>query len=394
MSESTVEDGKHGFWEFKKYKEDEWFRFLIIVLLALGGIYLLSHRLADKEAAYEYARLDIKQLQQINRIYFDTSAATQGTVAVADTPGNGVTTAQPVPADTNRCHRAVAYIQNEFNDKVDSEQMAHVRDYLCSAKPLEAIDFLGGLRFRVESYFWLVGPEVYFEIVLWSWFGVLSSLLFNLGMIGRNSTTVAGNPQTQFDSSEVPYQFAKLFYAPLCTLAIVLGYNYFSKENIVDISSSKGVIVFSFIGGFYSARLIAFLDRLKEVLLPNSGTTDVAVQSAPVATDATGTVIDLQLDETIPADLRNEITEMGVGDAVVTLENQVNGTVISATRKSEDQTSVFVVDKLPMGKYTLKANWSKPINEEPVNLAGEQEVDINTSEKTITLTLKKSETEG
>ncbi|UOE50859.1 hypothetical protein MTO98_07185 [Mucilaginibacter sp. SMC90] len=56
---------------------------------------------------------------------------------------------------------------------------------------------------------------------------------------------------------------------------MILDYNYFCNQNIVDISYSKGVIVFAFVCGFYGSRVIALMDRLKEVLLPNCGTSSL-----------------------------------------------------------------------------------------------------------------------
>lgn len=417
MAAISTENTKHGFFEFKKYSEYQWFRFLIYLLISISLIYLISHyrkfKVVDESAAYEYEKLGKEQLLQINRIYFDTLVISAQNIDNpsddADTNANEnievnqkpfkpvriIKNTKNVLFDTSECARAIAYLQNEFSNKVDSFQIEQIRPYLCSSTRMEAIGFLSNIRLRVRSYFWLVGPEVYFEIIFWAWFGVIASLVFNLGVVGRNITTNPENPQSVFDSSEIPYQFAKLLYAPLCTLVIVLGYNFFTDQNIVDIGSSKGVIVFAFIGGFYSARLISFLDRLKDLLLPHSGTADHPVQTPTATVLLSNIIIDLQLDDaTIFPELRNDIAELGLAEAVVNLENSENGEIIKAVKSGEDQSSVFNVSSIKPGTYAIKVTWSKEINLQPVNLIAEQKEVIRLSDTTINVILKKDNSEG
>jgi hypothetical protein len=103
---------------------------------------------------------------------------------------------RPVPGSQySKCERVLYYIRNEFNDKVDKTQIDTIQPYLCSAPVLEAISFLSNVRLRVQSYFWLIGPTIYFEIIFWALFGVLGSLLFNLGLVYAARTTVSGNPR-------------------------------------------------------------------------------------------------------------------------------------------------------------------------------------------------------
>ncbi|MEI6947404.1 hypothetical protein V9K67_09450 [Paraflavisolibacter sp. H34] len=380
MNHETKPVAPAAFMEFKKYREHEWFRLLFIFLTALGLLYIYSHVVIHKDAGYEYERLDKGQLQHINTIYLDS-------VNQAEEAPDGIL--------RRKSEKVISYIQNQFNNKVDPLQISRIRPDLYAARQLEAISYLGTLRLRVQSYFWLVGPEVYFEIIFWSLFGVLASILFNLGMVGRNSTTEPGNARTIFDSSEIPYQFAKLLYAPLCTLSIVLGYNFFNDQNIVDISSSKGVIVFAFLGGFYSSRLIAFMDRLKEVILPVSGTTDLQVnkQTAPVL--LRNITLDLQPDPaTLPAEQLSSIAEIGLGSATVVLEHEETGEVVPAERAGEDQAAIFSVTSLKPGKYTIKASWSKEVDEEPLTLEAEQREEIKNGDMTLVVLMKRAPGEG
>jgi len=414
MPSQPTASAKESIWNFRLYKEYEWFRFLVILLLSLAGLYLLLHFLLPgalkvSNADYEYQKLDERQQQQINRIYFDSASVKQDTEAVeihatdsveSDTI-DSVVSATGAKKDscyctdkTRRCNRALAYINNEFSGKVDSQQMETIKAYLCFAPPLEAASFLADVRFRVRSYFWLTGPEVYFEIIFWSLFGVIGSILYNLSIVSKDSTTDASNPRSVFDSSEIPSQIAKMLYAPLCTLAIVLGYNFLADENVADIGSSKGVITFSFIGGFFSSRLISFLDRLKEVILPSNQAGFVENKQAKEVL-LKNILIELKLGETtVTEDQKLEINEIGFGTAEVTLQSEEGGDLINAVRTGEDQASTFVVNNIKAGKYIIKAKWSYEQNEELINLEAEKTEDIKMPDVTIEVEMKKAKSEG
>lgn len=293
-----------SFWDFKSYSENRWFKFLISLYLLITITYVFLHITEgrfwakDEKLGYEYAVLSDEQKLLVTQIYIDSVEAVED---VQDTVERDDTTANPTLNKTaatqkisngkklnwssnivgcgsfsSKDDQAIMLINSEFNNKIDATQLDSIRKYLTCASNTQAISFLNSARFQVKSYFWLIGPAVYFEIIFWSWFGVLSSIVFSLGVVGRN------NPSSMlvgFNSSEIPYQIAKLFYAPACTLAIVLGYNYFKDTNLADISSGKGVIVFAFIGGFYSSRVVAFLERLKEVILPHDPNNSVSGNS-------------------------------------------------------------------------------------------------------------------
>ncbi|MGV3641310.1 MAG: hypothetical protein ACO1NZ_12365 [Adhaeribacter sp.] len=401
---------KHGFWEFKRYHEYEWFRFLVYLMTAIGLAYIVSHLLMARfheKAGYEYEKLDARQLQHLNTIYFDSlqadlDALTPGLDRLRLMPDSLRTrenkrllAQQKAISDSIKCARVLMYLQHEFNGKVDQDQLNDMRAYLCTARPLEAISFLSLVRLQVRSYFWLTGPEVYFEVIFWSWFGVICSILYNLGVVAKSITTVPNNPHTVFDSTEIPNQVAKMIYAPLCTMSIVLGYNYFSDRNIVDISSSKGLIVFAFIGGFYSSRLIAFLDRLKEVILPSHNTPELPAQRTSGQILLHDILVELTLQEgVLSAELTTEIAEIGFNDASVELENEETGDLVSAVPAGEDQTALFKVPSLRPGKYLIRASWSKEINGEPVNLEARQIEQVLSSEITIVVNLKKAAGEG
>lgn len=380
----------NGLWDFKSYDEKTWFRSLVWALSILLVLYVLLHVFFyDGRSNYEYTRLSQDQMQLINRIYMDADTtvktptankAINGAIKTGTPPAKTDsskkdTIKKNIPADTSRkpaakttiapqvhpakqaalCQKAMDYLTNTFDNKLDSCQTMQVKGFLCEASSQEATAFLNGTRFRVRSYFWLIGPSVYWEVYFWSIFGVLSSLLFALGAVGSNSTSDLGNPKSQFDSSEIYGQVAKLFYAPLCTLAVVFGYNYFKDANVVDISSSKGIIAFAFIGGFYSSRVVALMDRLKDVLLPNSGAAALPAANAPAAV-ITLVTVKLQPDPALPAATLATITPVILNTATVQMKSTTNNNTLSGSRKDGDPDGTFSFSSVPPDNYIITAD--------------------------------------
>ena len=423
-------------WNYRRYQDYQWFRLLALTLLSVAVLYISSHYLLDhfkkqQSWGYEYSRLDQKQMQQINRIYFDSALPKAKEVSSSNNTSDNKeqqsstitsdknksadsdqTKKQVVPKDgseknkpTTAGHeeidsssllkipasiRVIEYLNNEFNSKIDTSQMQMINHYLSIAKPMEATNFLADVRLRVISYFWLTGPAVYFEIIFWTIFGVLAYLLFNIGIVLQNSTTSPANPRSVFDNSEIPNQVAKILYAPLCTLVIVLGYNFFSNQNIVDISSSKGVIVFAFIGGFYSNRLIAFLDRLKEVLLPISGTSDLPLnKNQPSLVPVKNASINLQVDKSDwPTELTTNFSESELNSAVVILKTQNVGSPIYGTSSGSPLPIKFIFSDIRPGIYNAGATWNKTIGTNTYSLKADNLITISESSFTFSLTLK------
>lgn len=390
----------NGFWDFKTYDEKTWFRFLVWTLSGLLIGYIVLHVAFYKSLSnYEYSRLSQDQMQLINRIYMDADTITSDTAVSRATASR---LGKPhinkcVAADTTKpclclrpglCQKTMDYLSNTFDGKLDKCQVLQIRKFLCEASSQEATAFLNGTRFRVRSYFWLIGPSVYWEVYFWSIFGVLSSLLFILGAVGSNATTDLGNPKSKFDSSEIYGQVAKLFYAPLCTLAVVFGYNYFKDQNVVDISSSKGIIAFAFIGGFYSSRIIALMDRLKDVLLPNSGTSALPTVVTPFAVIAQVTV-KLQPDPTLPPAVLSVLTPAILNSATVQMNATGSTNNLTGSRMGGDPDGTFSFSSVQPGNYTITAALQCSLPDSSVvRLAAQQPGNIMSANAPIILTLQ------
>jgi len=245
------------------YNEKTWFRFLVLSFILCLLIYIVLHVILFKNKnTFELIKLNQSQTEFIARIYTDTIKTAADTSKAA--------TATKATPNCSKSALVMNYLDNVFDKKQDSSQRETIKNFITAAKSQDTRLFLGETRFKVHSYFWLTGPLVYLEVLLFAIFGVLCNLLYNMGVVSSNANIDPDNPKSKFDSSEIPRQIAKILYAPICTLVMVLGYNFFKDQNIVDISSGKGTIVFAFIGGFYSGRVITLMDRLKDVLFPAS----------------------------------------------------------------------------------------------------------------------------
>ncbi len=123
----------------------------------------------------------------------------------------------------------------------------------------------------LRSYFWFGNEFKYFEVIFWSLFGVLCSLLFVCSEGLRNG---------KFNENEEFIYWAKLFYTPAIALIIIWGYKQFvmpqtagSKIEIDE--SSYGLLVASFIIGFFSRRGIDLLTKIKDVIMPSGQDGDI-----------------------------------------------------------------------------------------------------------------------
>lgn len=204
-----------------------------------------------KNSGKEYIQLNKEQMQKLNNLISNYS----------DTPSEHLI----------RDVKIIEYLKNEYNQELDDSQLKHIQSLLGVFKNTEAGNLLKDQRFLSNSFFWLTGNGIYKEAWLWSLIGVLVSLIYYVSIANSKSQETAGDDDAgTFNIKEVPSQVAKMFYAPACTIVLILGYHYLSDKNgnMVDISVNKGLIVFSFICGFFSGRVMKFLDRLKELILP------------------------------------------------------------------------------------------------------------------------------
>jgi hypothetical protein len=148
------------------------------------------------------------------------------------------------------------YLKNTIETPVISNLFEILKPY----SPNEYIIVLTSTKIKLSSFFWLTGKLQAVEIVFWSVFGVLASLLYTGSEAMRHS---------DFNSKEVAVHIAKLFYAPLCTIVIILSINALTSNGDVSIEQFQyWLIVLSFILGFFSGRTIELLNKIKDLILP------------------------------------------------------------------------------------------------------------------------------
>lgn len=414
----------------------KWFTFLIVLLLCWTGIYLLAHSQYGFSGS-EYAKFTPAQVRQINKILNPhVPFASRITVPVRNSAlpdsaaGNETSNSTEVNTDVDnscdincRTDKALLYISKEYDNRVSSGELEEIKKYISTFGPQDVGLFLVDYKIKVGSYFWLTGPLVYLEIVFWVTIGVLCSILFSIGSVLRRP-----GPDS-FHSKEIIYQVAKMFYAPFSAIVIVLAYSYFKDDTTLNIDATEGVIVFAFIVGFYSGRVMNFLDRLKQVLLPsanlrpdafnpyyagqpqaaapqaavvnveNTGAqpspeTVVAVPAKPVDDkDIKEVDIDLKLDLSgMGEDEKDALEKLGFNKAIVTLHN-VNGRDIIPARRADDKSSTtFIATDVKPGIYIARATLSQKLKDDHiVNLFGERTAYVTVDKPGLELYVRKYE---
>lgn len=164
------------------------------------------------------------------------------------------------------CQTDTAKCDSLCNNCVDNKNLAF--DRIVRTMPrADVIESVKLMPVHSKSYFWLNGRLRYWEVILWSIFGVLCSLLYSGTEFMRKD---------QFRFKEIYVQVAKFFYTPLCAFIIVAGYDYFTADGastaVVTVESPMGLVVMSFILGFFSGSTIDLLQRLKYVIFPSTAT--------------------------------------------------------------------------------------------------------------------------
>ncbi len=240
----------------EKLKEGKyWFGFLILLHTIAVVAYVIAHCFLQGS---EMKTLSNSQFQNLTLLVEDF-----------DNPSDSIEL-------LNRPHRdkrVTTYLKTSF-DEDSIVPLNRIFVSLPDVKTKNVMPFLKDQEFKVSSFFWLHGYESFAEVLLWALVGVLLSLIYYVSIANRGkpadgSTTLEVRA---FDYKEIYDHIAKMVYAPICTLVLILSYTYISSDSsVANVSAGKGMLVFSFIAGFYSGRVMKFLDKLKDLLLPSSG---------------------------------------------------------------------------------------------------------------------------
>jgi hypothetical protein len=163
---------------------------------------------------------------------------------------------------------------------------------------------------------------------------------------------------------------------------------------MTDISIGKGLLLFSFICGFFSGRVMKFIDRLKDLVLPVSSTDSTSTAPA-TATNAADIVVSLQITQALSQSPEGAgIIEGGFNTATVTLQPAAGGDAITLQTPAEDQGAGFTTKQVPFGKYTLKAAMAYNNAGTIINLSASQDIEVNVTNKSFDLQLDKTAVNG
>lgn len=249
------------------WKGRNWFGFLCVELLLLAIIYVFAHSCS---CGNEYIQLDKKQTQVVSNLllmYNDNGEPTSLLAGNSTTDSAIAVYKKYAYIREARTNAIMNYLLTEYDGHMDAETHNSMIRNLKEYNSTQAGVYISNLKIKVRSFFWLTGGKAYLEALFWCLAGVLASLIFYVGL---KITPCA--EEEKFDINEISNQVAKMFYAPVVTLVLIIGYHFTggNDTNMIDITVNKGVIIFSFMAGFFSGRLMKFLDRIKELILPIS----------------------------------------------------------------------------------------------------------------------------
>lgn len=370
-------NGINNFLKARTWSGGAWLFTLCLLLGVFAGTYILSHR---NTPGQQYIQLDKRQLLMVKK-------------CLDNSPDS-------VEARKARTGLIMLFLDTEFNNKLIGKQRKEMDSLLNLFNNAQVYDYLTEKKILAESTFWLTGNSVYMEALFWSLLGVLVSLIYYVSLANAQSSNTAGDDDCgSFDPTEISGQVAKMFFAPACTLILILGYHYVLSDgsSMADINIGNGVIVFSFISGFFSGRVMKFLDRMKELLLPVTGTKKTPNDnaggnngnsgSAPLNNVAVQVTLDVPPGSIDTADAAL-VESAGFNAAVVTLTS-VDKQEAFDLIPNEAKTGLFERADLLPGKYTLAANVSyKRQDETMLTLRGSKEVELVPDNTASTLVLE------
>lgn len=368
------------FLQAKTWSGRSWLLMLCFLLSVVIIGYVVSHNIWKGK---QYVQLDKQQILLLNKYLNNDQNKSSNSDSISF-------------YRQQRDTYLIAYLKSEMHQQLDQEEFTRTMDLISEMNHESVIDFLAEKKFLVHSVFWLTGNKAYVEALLWSLMGVLVSLIYYVSIANTKSLHTAGTDDSgSFDPAEISGQVAKMFYAPTCTIVLILGYQYLIDTNnsMIDISVNNGLIVFSFISGFFSGRVMRFLDRLKELVLPfgtsSQPTTTQSVQSGDIEV-----TLDLS-DSVSKSEYGPSLAEAGFNASIVSLVPQKGGDVISLINPAEDQADTFFGKNIPYGTYQLQAILSHKLDDDTIiNLQAQKEIEIKSVQEKISVTLEKVMFEG
>lgn len=236
------------------------------------------------------------------------------------------------------------YFACNYSSLIEGEQ-EKLWNFIDKSDPRDLKKILPKYPLKENSYFLLYNYWVYLEIFFWCIFGVLCNLLYSTSEYIRKK---------EFDSLEIFVHQAKLIYTPFCVVIIYLCYNEVSPSPF-NISNSYYSISVAFLLGFFSGRMIDFLSRLKDLLLPLSTDVKNGDQAQPIKTNEVTQEILIEAIETHGESWK---TLYGVKDVAVGkkkkegLQNEANCLIFRPIKKLDIGSPQSFIPIPPVILYT------------------------------------------
>jgi hypothetical protein len=334
-----------AFIKAKIWSGSGWLLALCVILVSVTLIYFSLHL---HYQGTDHKKLDPTQLTNLDNVfaaYPDASLAT----------GQPDTSQKTAFQREKRNQLIFVFLKNEYNNQIDSTGLKQLDQLLLGFNNKDAKSYLSNHDIIVNDFFWFVGARTYLEVLMWALVGVLTSLIYYVSLANGQALKDAGDADTgPFDVSEIAVQVSKMFYAPVCALILVLGYNLLNTDSkMTDISMGKGLLLFSFICGFFSGRVIKFIDRLKDLVLPVS---DGSAGTAATTTDSSGADTIGDNKTTASTDTSNTTYSTSTADTTATKTDNAStdSTALIPAETTGTSTEVAVVTKPDVAAETAQ----------------------------------------
>ncbi|MBK9983442.1 MAG: hypothetical protein IPP15_13825 [Saprospiraceae bacterium] len=296
-----------------------WFNSAVYFSLIIALTYVLLH---------VFCKTPREQIKFLNTDQVD---------AVRTILGEHDTTLSIAQQDLVNFERVVMYLTHVLD--VDDTAIVKDRIQIYSLESLPTL--LSSIPFKVGSSFWLHGPMQYWEIVFWSIFGVIASIIYyGAEAIGRS----------EFDRNKIPGHIAKLVYAPISSLVIIFSFSLFvANGSIITTGISNAILVIAFILGFFSGRTVEFLNRLKNLVLPlgNDSVEGVPNSTSELQGSITGKIE--VLDGSSPLEIEPK-------DIAIILQSSDDPSKITFTTNPDSNLN-FEFKEIAPGHYWLMAEY-------------------------------------
>ncbi|WP_338875030.1 hypothetical protein WBJ53_05375 [Spirosoma sp. SC4-14] len=284
---------------------NRWAYFMASLLFLLVTGYIIWHYL-DKPGS-KNVMLSSSEQADIQNILDDSeslndSGNTDSTSHLATPKSNSATTQLSFEMKRRKVYDYITQTHTML-DSASNAQLWATCQLLPDEQSLRS--YLSTHPVRVYSPYHLNGRSLLWELICWALFGVFCNLFYSVSEAYKGTEVKKAAPSDNptnasseevelvspnaksslkkrtvkerlqrrllggFDPAEVPSHLAKLLYTPFLVVILYLALISFnSTTDLQWVQYGEGIIVFAFIVGFFSGRMVDLLERIKDLILP------------------------------------------------------------------------------------------------------------------------------